>query len=83
MCWVVHATKMTGSSLDDWIYKHLGYTFTLNYAYIQVTQRSRWFTYHLQTSVAHTLGFPVSTSRLLATALNTEIITVSQFKYYT
>jgi hypothetical protein len=24
-CRVVHATETTGSSLDDWIYWHLGY----------------------------------------------------------
>jgi hypothetical protein len=39
--------------------------------------------YHLQTTVAHAVGLPVSTSRLLATALNTGINTVSHFKYYT
>jgi hypothetical protein len=38
---------------------------------------------HLQTTVAHALEFPVSTSRLLATALNIGINTVSHFKYYT
>jgi hypothetical protein len=39
--------------------------------------------HHLQNTVAHALGFFVFTSRLLATDLNTEIITVSHFKYYT
>jgi hypothetical protein len=39
--------------------------------------------HHLQTTVAHALGFTDSTSRLPATDLNTGIITVSHFKYYT
>jgi hypothetical protein len=39
--------------------------------------------HHLQITVAHALGFPVSISRLLATVLITQTITVSNFKYYT
>jgi hypothetical protein len=53
------------------------YTRTLNYTYIQ--QYSAIAQLHnLQTTVAHALGFSVSTSRLLATALNTQIIRVSR-----
>jgi hypothetical protein len=44
---------------------------------MQAIQRYRWFTHFIQFAVAHALGFPVLTSRLLATGLNTEIITVS------
>jgi hypothetical protein len=32
---VVHVTKMTGFSSVDWIYYYSGYTFSLNYTYIQ------------------------------------------------
>jgi hypothetical protein len=53
----------------------VGYTFTLSYTqykqYSAITQL-----HHLQTTVAHALGFPISTSHLLATALNTETIRV-------
>jgi hypothetical protein len=36
-----------------------------------------------QITVAHALGFSVSTSRLLAMDLDTQTITVPHFKYYT
>jgi hypothetical protein len=53
---VVHATIMTGSISDDWIYQHWGYTFTPNYTYIQ--QYSVIAHLHqLPTTVAHALGF--------------------------
>jgi hypothetical protein len=39
--------------------------------------------HNLLNTVAHALVLPVSISRLLATALNTGIITLSIFKYYT
>jgi hypothetical protein len=69
---VVHATNKTGSSSDDWIY----YTFTLNYTYTQYSAMAQL--HHLQFTVAHALGFPVSISRLLATDLYTGITEVSR-----
>jgi hypothetical protein len=36
-----------------------------------------------QFTVAHALGFSVSTSRLLATDLNTETTTSNYYQYYT
>jgi hypothetical protein len=39
--------------------------------------------HYFQFTVTHTLGFPVSTSRLLAMNLNRETTTVSHSKYYT
>jgi hypothetical protein len=66
---------MTGSTSDDWIYLPLSYTLTPNYTYIQ--QYSTIADIHtFQFTVAHALGFSVSTSRLLATALKTETIRV-------
>jgi hypothetical protein len=60
----------------------LGYTLTPNYTYIQQYSAIAHL-HHLQTTVAHAQEFPIYTSRILATALNTEPTTVSHFKYYT
>jgi hypothetical protein len=60
--------KITGSSLDDWIYYHLSYTFSLTYNKYSATADL----HNLQFIVVHTLGFTVSTIHLLATDLNTE-----------
>jgi hypothetical protein len=64
------------------VFLALGYTLTPNYTYIQQYSAIADL-HHLQHTVAHTLGLPVSTGRLLATAFNTGIITVWQFKYHT
>jgi hypothetical protein len=60
----VCVTIMTGFSSDDLIY-----WWSLNY-----NQCHRYST-HFQCTAAHTLGFSVFTSRLLATDLNTETST--------
>jgi hypothetical protein len=54
----------------------VSYTHTLNYTQVQAVLR-------LQSTVAHALGFPVSTSRLLATAFNTQTVRISHSNYYT
>jgi hypothetical protein len=36
---MVHVINMMGSSSDDWIYKHFGYTLSLDHIQIQATQR--------------------------------------------
>jgi hypothetical protein len=60
---------MTGSSSDDWIFGTL-VTISLNHIYYR--QYSAIADLHtLQFTNAHALGFSVSTSRLLATDLNT------------
>jgi hypothetical protein len=64
-CMVVHATNKTGPSSDDWIYWHL-VTFT-NKQYSAIVHL-----HHLQFTVAQALGLSLSTSRLLATDLNTQ-----------
>jgi hypothetical protein len=56
----VYATDKTGSSSDDWIYSQL-----ITNSFI-ITLISLVYT-SLQSPVAHTLGFSLSTSRLLAT----------------
>jgi hypothetical protein len=64
----------TGSSSVDWIYWPLRLQvllITLNY---NVT--------HFQFTVAHALGFSVSTSRLQATDLNTETITSNHYEVF-
>jgi hypothetical protein len=64
------------------IYSHIGgtrdtlVTTFLNYPQIEIIQRYLRFT-HFPITVAHAPGFPVFTSRLLATDLNTETSTVS------
>jgi hypothetical protein len=75
-CIVVRVTIKTDSSSGDWIYEHL----VAHSPLITLTHRQYSAISHLHTfqfTVAHVLGFPVSTSRLLATYLNTGIITVS------
>jgi hypothetical protein len=68
---VAHVTKMSGSSSDDWIHLHLGYTLSL--IHIQYRQCSAIADLHtFQSTVTHALGFSVSTSRLPATDLNTD-----------
>jgi hypothetical protein len=63
---------MTGSSSGDWIYWHFGYTLslliTINTALSQIY------------TVTHALAFSVSTSRLLATDLNTETVTSNHYE---
>jgi hypothetical protein len=66
-------TEITGSSSDDWIYWHFGYTLSLNYS----SHSAIADLHNLQFAVGHALGFSVSTSRLLATDLNTETSTSS------
>jgi hypothetical protein len=61
-------TKMTGSSSDDWILLVLW----LEVLLLTLSYNSVAILHTLQFTVAHTLGFSVSTSRLLAVDLNTE-----------
>jgi hypothetical protein len=57
-CRVVHVMKMMGSSSDDWIYYHLGYT--RSFSHIQYRQYSTIaHLHHLQITVAHALGLSV------------------------
>jgi hypothetical protein len=81
---MVDATKMTGSSSDDLDLLVLGYTHLIIRTHSQ--QYSAIADIHTpQHTVAHAHGFFVFTSRLLATDLDTGIITVSlnHSKYYT
>jgi hypothetical protein len=80
--WVVHATNKTGSSSDDWIYKQL-VTHPLLITLTYKSHSSLADLHHLQTTVAHALGFFLSTSHLLATDLDTQTATVSHSVYYT
>jgi hypothetical protein len=57
----------------------IGYTLTRNYTYIQQYSAIAHLHY-LHTTGSQAVGFPVSTIRLLATALNTETTKVSHFK---
>jgi hypothetical protein len=66
----VLVTKITGSRSDDWIY-NISVTSSLNHTYYSAIADLHTF----QSTVAHSLGFPVFTSRLLATDLKTEIST--------
>jgi hypothetical protein len=69
---------MTGSSSDDWILLALRLQpllITLNHSDIADS-------HHLQFTVTHALGFSVSTSRLLATDLNTETITSIHYEVF-
>jgi hypothetical protein len=66
---------MTGSGSDDWIYWHFGYTLSLNHSAIADL-------HNFQFTVAHALGFSVSTSRLLATDLNTETSTSNHYEAF-
>jgi hypothetical protein len=75
-------TLITGSSSDDWIYEHLplqSLSITVSttraykpYSAIADSQTS-------QLTVAHKLGFSLSTSHLLATDLSTETITSNHY----
>jgi hypothetical protein len=75
MCRVTR-DEMTGS-----VVRMIGFIcsfVTRSFSYTQITQeiqRYRWFTHIFQFTVAHALGFSVSTSRLLATDHHTESIT--------
>jgi hypothetical protein len=70
------------SSSDDWIYYQLvTHSLVITLKYRQYSAISRL--HNLQFTIAHTLGFSLSTSHLLATDLNTETITVLHSKYYT
>jgi hypothetical protein len=80
-CRVVHATNMTGSSLDDGIYYQFGYTLLFTLTHRQYSTIS--VLHQLLFTVAHALGFYVSTSRFLAMDLNTQTVTVLHSKYYT
>jgi hypothetical protein len=72
---------MMTSTSDDWIYYQL-----VTHALL-ITLTSKQYSaivdlHNLPTTVAHALGFPVSTSRLPATAFNTTL-PVLHFNYYT
>jgi hypothetical protein len=55
MCRVVHTTKMTGSSLDDWIYQHLvTHAHLITCTYMQYSVIAHLHTF--QFTVAQTLG---------------------------
>jgi hypothetical protein len=75
MCRVVRVTRMAGSSSDDGFISTL-VTTSLNHIYYR-QYRAIADLHNLQLTVAQALGFSVFTSRLLATDLNTETITVS------
>jgi hypothetical protein len=72
---------MMGSSSDDCIYYHFGYTHSLliTLKYMQYSAIADVHTFKF--TAAHELGFSVSTSRLLATDLNTEFVTSDHYKY--
>jgi hypothetical protein len=66
----------TRSGLDDWLYSRLLCTVSLNYNHYSAIADLHTF----QFTVAHALGFSVSTSRLLATDLNTGTITSNHYE---
>jgi hypothetical protein len=68
----VYATNKTGSSSDDWMYYQMVTHSLINYTYTQVIQCCLSFT-HLQSTVAHALGFSCSASRLPATDLEAQL----------
>jgi hypothetical protein len=74
----VHVTKIMGSSLDDWIYWFLLCTVSLNYKPYSSIADLHTF----QFTVAHALGFSVSTSRILETDLNTDTITSNHYEVF-
>jgi hypothetical protein len=63
----VHVTEMMGSSLGDWILS----SFWLQPLVITFHHDPTAITHSLQSTIAHALGFSVSSSRLLATGLTT------------
>jgi hypothetical protein len=66
--------KITGSSSDDWIYQHLGYSLiTLKYGIITDL-------HNFQFTAAPALGLSVFTSCLLATDLNIESSTSNHYE---
>jgi hypothetical protein len=67
---------MTGSSSDDWILLAL----RLQPLLITLTYSAIAIPCILQSTVAHALGFLVSTSCLLATGLNTETSTSNHYE---
>jgi hypothetical protein len=78
----VFVPNKTGCISDDWIYYQLfthSLVITLKYSHYSTIPRLR----QLQFTVAHALGFSVSTSRFPATDLDIQIITVLHSKYYT
>jgi hypothetical protein len=70
-------TKITGSRSDDWIYWRF-FTITLNYKPYNAIADLHTF----QFIVVHALGFSVSNSRILATDLNKETITLNHYKVF-
>jgi hypothetical protein len=70
-CRVARVTRMTGSSLDDWIYWHFGY---------------KLFQLHSITALSLVSHFIIycytHTTPLLVMDLNTEISTSNRSKYY-
>jgi hypothetical protein len=78
----VHVTNKTGSSSNDWIYYQLvthSLVITFKYSLCSVISHL----HNLQSTVAHALGSSLSTSRLLATDLDTQTVTALHSKYYT
>jgi hypothetical protein len=72
---VVLVTVMTGSSSDDWILLVL----RLQVLLITLNYNAMAILHNLQFTVEHALVFSVSTSRLLATDLNTETGTSTHY----
>jgi hypothetical protein len=62
--------------ISSWVTHLLTITFTYSHTALSLI-------YTIYRTFAYSLILPVSTSRLLAPALNTETTTVSHFKYYT
>jgi hypothetical protein len=69
---------ITGFGLNDWIYWRLLCTISLNYN--QYSANSDLPTF--QFTVAHALGFSVSTSRCLVADLNTGTITSNHYEVF-
>jgi hypothetical protein len=78
-------TKMTSSIFDDWVY----WPFRLQSILITINTTRTYKPYSaiadlhtFQFTVAHALGFLVSTSRLLASDLNTETSTSNHYEVF-
>jgi hypothetical protein len=78
MCTGGTRDEMMGSSSDDWILLAL----LLQPLVITLIHSAIAIPHILQSTAAHALGFSVSTSRLLATGLNSETSTSNHYEVF-
>jgi hypothetical protein len=76
----MYATNKMGSSSDDWIYSQLvthSLIITLKYSLYSAVSHL----HQLKFTIAHALGFSLSTSRLLVTDVDAQTVSLTLFKY--